>query len=82
MTQTCTSCDSRRVLRGARVVPRGLFGGPLILAVVVESGVAESGVSAEVCVDCGQIALRAADLAKLRSLYAAVGEPLGLNRET
>lgn len=77
MTQTCVSCDSRRVLRGARVVSRGLFGGPVILA-----GVAESGVSAEVCVDCGQIAFRATDLAKLRSIYAAVGEPLGLNRET
>ncbi len=79
MIQTCTSCESRRVLRGARVVSRGgLFGPfPVILA-----GVAESGVAAEVCVDCGQIALRATDLAKLRSIYAAVGEPLGLNRET
>ncbi len=77
MSQTCTSCDSQRVLRGARVVSRGLFSGPVIL-----TGVAKSGVSAEVCVDCGRIALRATDLAKLRSIYAAVGEPLGLNRET
>ncbi len=64
MNQACVRCGGQRVLQGARVVADAFLGGPVRLA-----GVAASGVSAAVCVDCGHIELSAVDLAKLRVAY-------------
>lgn len=83
MNLTCRSCASKRILRGARVVSRGIFGFDR-LAVEVPlgasfSGAVRSAISAHVCVDCGHIELHAADLLELQRAYASVGEPLGLS---
>lgn len=72
MNQTCRACGGKRLLQSERVVARAVLGGPVIL-----TGIAETGVSAHVCVDCGHIDLKATDLAKLRTTYAA-HQPLDL----
>ena len=74
MSQTCRACSGKRVLHSERVWARAFFGGPVVLAV---AGLAETGVSGEVCVDCGHIEFKATDLAKLQTAFAA-HEPLDL----
>jgi hypothetical protein len=66
MTRRCPSCNSERILKGVHAATRSLLGGPLVL-----TGLAESGVSAEVCVDCGHIELTATDVPRLQTAYAA-----------
>jgi hypothetical protein len=60
------------MLKSEQVVARTIFGGPVVL-----TGLAETGISAEVCVDCGHIELKATQLAKLEATYAA-HQPLHL----
>lgn len=80
MNLTCRSCGSKRLLRGIRVVSVGGF--RVNVEVPSASGLGKpvrSSVSADVCVDCGQLDLHAVNLTELRRLYASIGEPLGLN---
>lgn len=84
---TCLSCHSKRLLRNEEIVTHAAlraFFGPYPITVQVPAtsalkGGAQSRVSTQVCVDCGSIALQAVDLAELRSAYALIAEPLGLN---
>ena len=82
MNLACRSCGSKRLLRGVRVVSRGGFFNPrLNVEVPSASGLGKtvrSYVSADVCVDCGHLDLRAVDLTELRRLYASIGEPMSL----
>jgi hypothetical protein len=83
MDVKCTSCGSKRVLRGGHVVSRG-FLGPSAVSVEIPGtaglrGRMKSSMSAAVCVDCGTIAFGAVDLAELRRAYEAIGKPLGLD---
>jgi hypothetical protein len=65
MNQTCRGCGGKRLLHSDRVVARGLLGGPIVL-----TNLAQTRMSARVCVDCGHIDFRATDLATLRTTYA------------
>jgi len=66
MSQTCRACNGKRLLKSDGVVARAFFGGPVVL-----TGLAETNLSAVVCVDCGHVELTATELAKLRTTYAA-----------
>jgi ribosomal protein S27E len=83
MDVKCPSCGSKRILQGGHVVSR-VFRGPSPVSVEIPRtaglrGRMKSSLSAAVCVDCGNIAFRAVDLAELRRAYEAVGKPLGLD---
>ena len=83
MELTCRACGSEHVLQGAQIIISPVLGSYAVTVKVPGTtalkGGAHSRVSAHICVDCGRIALEAQDLATLRSAYAAVGRPLGLN---
>lgn len=86
MKLSCRACSSSRVIGDAHLVSRGFFGlDPLVMQGPVASAFSgrrvQSEVSAQVCVDCGAIELRALDLDELRGLYASLSQAgsLGLN---
>lgn len=87
MNLTCSSCASKRLLRGIRVVSLGgLFNSSKPVNVEISSGSGlsrpvRSPVSADVCVDCGHLDLHAVDLTELQRVYASIGEPLGLGSQ-
>ena len=83
MELTCRACGSQAVLQGAQIIINPVLGSYPVTVKVPPTpalrGGAHSRVSAHICVDCGRIALEADDLAALRTAYASVGRPLGLN---
>ena len=83
MDVTCPSCGSKRILRGGQVVSRGFLRPSAVIVEIPGTaglrGRMNSSVSAAVCVDCGNIAIGAVDLAELRRAYEAIGKPLGLD---
>jgi hypothetical protein len=71
MKDACRACGGKRLFQSERIVARTILGpSPVVL-----TGIAETGVAARVCVDCGHIDLNATDLAGLKTTYAA-REPL------
>lgn len=86
MKVSCRACASSRVFGDAHLLSRGFFG---LDALVIDGPVAsefsgrrvQSKVSAQVCVDCGAIELRAVDVSELQRLYACLSKAgsLGLN---
>jgi hypothetical protein len=81
MNLACRSCSSKRILRGVRVVSRGLFSDRVTVEIPGSEGLnrhVRNTVSAHVCVDCGHLELHASDLMELQRAYASLGEPLGL----
>jgi len=86
MKLSCRACASSRVFGDAHLVSRGLFGlDPLVIEGPVLSAFSgrrvQSKVSAQVCVDCGAIELRALDLSELQRHYVSLSQAgsLGLN---
>ncbi len=80
MGQRCRSCESKRILRGA-VVLRGPSAFGLNRGPVLQVAGEQSTMSAQVCVDCGTIELRAVDLGGLRAAYGRMPESLGLTSQ-
>jgi hypothetical protein len=82
MNLVCRSCGSKRLLRGARLIARGVFGlAQVILEVPANLGLrgrVRSPVAGHVCADCGLLDFHATDLLELKRAYASIGEPLGL----
>ncbi len=85
MKVSCPSCASQRVLVGSELSSRGFFGPYLVFLQVPPAtsafgGRATSPVATDVCVDCGNIRLRAADLSELQRAYSVRDvKPLGLD---
>ena len=80
MDQVCRECKSARLLRNTQVLAFGGFFGryPVLIQgpMVGYKGPIRTTVSASVCVDCGDVQLRANGLDKLQQAYVALqGDP-------
>jgi hypothetical protein len=80
MEQVCRECKSARLLRSTQVFAFGGFFGryPILIEGPMTSykGPVRATVSASVCVDCGDVQLRANGLDKLQQAYVALqGDP-------
>jgi len=81
MEQVCRECKSARLLRNTQVLAFGsFFGGgyPVLIQGPMTSykGNVRATVTASVCVDCGDVQLRANGLDKLQQAYVALqGDP-------
>lgn len=81
MEQLCRECQSARLLKSTQVLAFGGFFGnsyPVGIRGPMTSykGFVQTTVSASVCVDCGDVQLRASGLDKLRQTYVALqGDP-------
>jgi hypothetical protein len=80
MEQVCRECKSGRLTRSTQVLAFGGFFGryPVLIQGPMTSiwGNVRTTVSASVCVDCGDVQLRANGLDKLQQAYVALqGDP-------
>ena len=80
MDQVCRECQSARLLRSTQVLTFGSFfgGHPVGIQGPMTSlwSTVRTTVSANVCVDCGEVQLRANGLDKLQQAYLALqGDP-------
>ena len=86
MSETCRTCASPRVLRDAQVLSLGIMGPRTVLVqgpvVSLWRGYTRSPVTANVCVDCGHVELRASGLAGLQKLYERMHNPTPLGLDT
>ena len=80
MEQVCRECKSARLLRSTQVLAFGGFFGSHAVGIqgpmTSYKGHVQATVSASVCVDCGDVQLRANGLDKLQQAYVALqGDP-------
>jgi hypothetical protein len=80
MDQLCRECKSARLLRNTQVLAFGGFLGGHAVGIrgpmMSYKGHLQTTMSASVCVDCGDVQLRADGLDKLRQAYVALqGDP-------